>query len=71
MGIKSITLHSSYLRTADSYVGRELGKLLQLKHIPRRPAAHVVFGFAGANHILVGVNVSHFPNAICEAVSAC
>lgn len=58
----------SYLRSANSYIGGKLGKLLQFKHIPCCPPAHMIFSFAGSNHGLVGVNISHFLNTIWEAI---
>lgn len=41
-----IMLYASYLRRANSYVGRKLGKLLQFKYITCCPSAHVILSFA-------------------------
>lgn len=55
---------SLYLGTTDSYISRELGKLLQLKYVSHCPPAQVIFSLAGSNHILIWMNICHFLNTI-------
>lgn len=55
---------SLYLGTTDSYISRELGKLLQFKYVSHRPPAQVIFSLAGSNHVLIWMNICHFLNTI-------